>query len=79
MATEFFTDVDIDSMQKALKLIIGDLETMRARLHDFSKQRMRKRLEGVQDDLSTVIRILPVDPEIRVGTQSQENDRGTRT
>jgi hypothetical protein len=77
MANEFFDDASLDSMQKALRLIIGDLETLRARTHDFSKQRMRKRLEGVQNDLGTIIKTLPSSPETG-DTQSQGNANGPR-
>jgi hypothetical protein len=76
MATEYFDDASLDSIKKALRLIDGDLQTLQARAHDFTKQRMRKRLEGVQNDLATVIRTLP-SPETG-DTKPQGTDNGPR-
>lgn len=93
MPREFFNDQELESTRKALSLLIGelestrkaltlligDLETMKARLHDFSKSRMRTRLEGVQRDLGSVIESLPTETPSGVDTQPQEKTDGLPT
>lgn len=80
MPYEHFNDKEILAMRKTLTNIIGDLETMRTRIHDFSKQRLRKRLEGIQGDLATVIENLPADPAPTGSTtQPQGTGNGPRT
>jgi hypothetical protein len=74
---EFFNDAELDTIRKALGVLIGDLQTMQARAFDFSKQRLRKRLEGIEHDLGVVIKTLPSSPATG-DTQSQGNANGPR-
>lgn len=61
MAQEFFNDTELAQMRTVLRLLIGDLETLHSRTADFSKQRLRKRLEGIQNDVAVVVKSLPED------------------
>jgi hypothetical protein len=73
MPQEFFNDAELDTIRRALGALIGDLQTMQARAFDFSKQRLRKRLEGINNDLTIVIRTLPAD-----GAQDDQFVEGQR-
>lgn len=56
---EFFNDAELKKLRAEFSLLIGDLETYKSRAMDFSKQRMRMRLEAFRRDLDETIKALP--------------------
>lgn len=47
----FFNDDELAAVHQALDSIMDELQTIQRRAHDFSKERFRKRIEEVREDL----------------------------